>query len=112
MNYYDEIIKLCKQREITIDELMMKIGKSSATYYGWRARNISPRASDLYEICKVLNVSMEHFFEDEESYTVPPKIKPLVKNFEQLSADDLEVLLSLSPAQLQNLIKLFKSIKN
>lgn len=113
MNIYEEIIKLCKLRNITIDELMKKIGKTSAIYYGWRARDMMPRADDLYNICKVLNVSMEHFFDnDDDNYIVPVNIKSLVQKLENLSTEDLEILKNLSPEQLQNMIALCKSIKN
>lgn len=113
MNIYEEIIKLCKLRNITIDELMKRIGKTSAIYYGWRARDMMPRADDLYNICKVLNVSMEHFFDnDDDNYIVPVNIKSLVQKLENLSTEDLEILKNLSPEQLQNMIALCKSIKN
>lgn len=113
MNIYEEIIKLCKLRNITIDELMKKIGKTSAIYYGWRARDMMPRADDLYNICKVLNVSMEHFFEDDsETFTISKKIKPLVDKLEKLPPDDFQLVTELSEAQLKNMITLCKSIKN
>lgn len=110
MNIYEEIIKLCKLRNITIDELMKKIGKTSAIYYGWRARDMMPRADDLYNICKVLNVSMEHFFEDDDSVCYIPK--QMINKLENLSDDDLYAINNLSPEQLQNMIALCKSIKN
>lgn len=113
MFFYDEINRLCKIRCTTIDAVMKKIGKTSAVYFGWRARDMFPRSDDLYNICKVLEVPMEHFFEDDsETFVISKKIKPLVDKLEKLAPDDFQIITELSEAQLKNMITLYKSIKN
>lgn len=112
MNFFDELAKLCKLRNITIENLLKKIGRTSATYYSWRARNLLPRCDELYEICKILNVSMEYFFTSDDDLIISPGIKSFIKKIELLSADEIEILNNLSETQLKNMIALCKSIKN
>lgn len=112
MNFYDEVKRLCKLRGITIEELMQMIGKTNATYFGWRQRGDYPRADDVYDIAKILEVSVEHFFEDDRGIVVNEKMKNVVKNLERLSNEELEVINNLTEEQLKNLINLAKSMKS
>lgn len=113
MNIYEEIKRLCKVRGITIDDLMKQIGKSGiATYAGWRQRGCYPRAEDLYKICKVLEVSMEHFFGDDEGIVVSKIKMDFINKLDYLSDEDFEIINNLSESQLKNLINLAKSMQS
>lgn len=112
MNFYDEVKRLCKLKGMTIEELMQIIGKTNATYFGWRQRGGYPRADDVYAIAKILEVSVEHFFEDDRGIVVNEKMMNIVKNLEQLSNEELEAINSLTVEQLKNLINLAKSMKS
>lgn len=112
MNFYDEVKRLCKLRGITIEELMKMAGKTYATYFGWRQRGDYPRADDVYDIAKILEVSVEHFFEDDRGIVVNEKMMNVVKNLESLPNEDLEILNNMNEEQLKNLINLAKSLKS
>lgn len=111
MNFFDKLATLCKLRNITIDNLLHKIGRTSNTYYSWRARNLLPRCDELYEICKILNVPMEYFFSADDN-VIPPAMKSLVQKIELLSVDEFEILNNMTEDQLRSMIALCKSIKN
>lgn len=112
MNFYDEVKRLCKLRGMTIEELMQMAGKTYATYFGWRQRGDYPRADDVYDIAKILEVSVEHFFDDDRGVVVNEKIMNIVKNLESLPNKDLEILNNMNQEQLTNLINLAKSLKS
>lgn len=110
MDFFDEIKRLCKIREMTIDELMVKIGKGGVpTYAGWRQRKCYPRANDFYKICQALEVPMEHFF-TENIKILPPKYVNILKKIENLSDEDFKFFENLTEDQLKNLIALAKSM--
>lgn len=111
MEIYDEIKRQCHLKGITIDELAKVIGITPAVYYGWRQRNMIPRADYLHNICKVLGVSMEHFFDDGKDYVVLEKIIPIVKKIETLTDEDIEFLNNLSATQIQSMLSFCKSMK-
>lgn len=112
MNFYDEVKRLCKVRGITIDALMKMTGKSSAVYFGWKQRGDYPRADDVYEISKILEVSMEHFFENDRGIVVNDRIINVVQNLERLSDAELDIINNLTENQLKNLINLAKSMQS
>lgn len=112
MNIYDTIANLCKTRSITIDYLMQQIGKTGDVYYGWRARDVYPRADVLCQISQVLDVPMEYFFPENSNYVIPVSLKPLAEKLVSLPAEDVAVLNNLSKDQLQKLIDFCKSIQN
>lgn len=112
MNFFDEIKRLCKARGITVDELMKMIGKTGIPVYaGWRQRNCYPRADDFYKICKTLEVSMEHFFEDDKGIVVSERMMNLVNKLDVLTQDELDTFNNLTELQLKNLITLAKSMQ-
>ena len=83
MNFFDEIKRLCKIKGITVDELMKMIGKPGIpTYAGWRQRGCLPRTDDFYKICKVFEISMEHFFDEETGIVVKQEMVDFVKKLE------------------------------
>lgn len=110
MNIFEEIKRLCKIREITIDELMKKIGKSGINVYaGWKQRDCIPRADDLYQISKVLGVSVEHFFDDEEK--VLSKSESILEKINSLSESELNTLNEMTVDQLRNLLNFANSMQ-
>lgn len=113
MNFFDEIKRLCKVRGITIDDLMRLIGKTGIPVYaGWRQRGCYPRADDFHKICNVLEVSMEHFFDDDKGIVVSDRIIKLVKKLDSLSEEDLNILNNLTENQLKNILSLAKSMQS
>ena len=112
MNFFIELKRLCKARDITLDQLMKRIGKPGIrTYTGWRQRDVLPRANDLYEICKVLEVSMEHFFGDDEGIVVNKTKIDFINKLNYLTDDEFESLYSLTETQLKSLANLAKSMQ-
>lgn len=113
MNFFDKLANLCKLRNITIENLWQQIGRTTATYYSWRSRNVLPRADEVFEMSKILKVPMEYFFDSEDSYCiVPPELKPLIQKIESLPTEDIEIITHISESQLQSVIALCKSIKS
>lgn len=111
MDIFDEIKRLCKIRGITIDDLMKMIGRSGiAVYAGWRQRGCYPRSEDLYKISKVLEVSMEHFFGDNEGIVVNQNKIDFINKLDFLTKEDFDVLTNLNSEQIKNLIALAKSM--
>lgn len=113
MNFYEELKRLCKIRGLTVEVLLKMIGKPGiTTFSGWKQRGCYPRADDLYKICKILEVSMEHFFGDEEGIVVNKTKMDFINKLDYLSDDDFQTLNNLSEAQLKNLITLAKSMQS
>lgn len=113
MNFYDELKRLCRIKGITIDSLMKMIGRPGiVAFSGWKQRDCYPRADDLYKICKILEVSMEHFFDDDEGIVVDKKKMDLINKLDYLSDEEFETLSKLSESQLKNLINLARSMQS
>lgn len=113
MDFFEEIKKLCRIRDLSVDELMKMIGKPGIyTFEGWKQRNNYPRADDLYKICQIFEISMEHFFSDEKGIVVHEDMVELVKKLSHIPQDDINVLNDLSLDQLKNLIQLAKSMQS
>ena len=113
MNFFDEIKRLCKIRGITVDELMKMIGKTGIPVYaGWRQRGCYPRADDFHKICNVLEVSMEHFFDNDKGIVVSDRMMNLVKKLDSLTEEDVNTLNNLTITQLKNLLTLAKSMQS
>ena len=113
MNFFVDIKRLCKIRGITVDELMKMIGKTGIPVYaGWRQRGCYPRANDLYKICNVLEVSMEHFFDDDKGIVVSDRMMNLVKKLDSLPEEDMNTLNNLTITQLKNLLTLAKFMQS
>lgn len=112
MNFYDEIKRLCRIKGFTIDSLLKAIGKSGISVFsGWKQRNVYPRADDFYKICEALEVSMEHFFTDETGIVVQQDMVVLVKKFNNLSQEEINILNCLNLEQIKKLIEFAKSMK-
>ena len=67
MDFYERTKKLCKEQNITIETLMLKCNLARETFSKWGARKSYPRSDNLYDMSKVLGVSMDYLFTGEST---------------------------------------------
>lgn len=97
MDFYERTKMLCKERNITVEALMAACNLRRETFAKWGARKSYPRSDNLYDMSKVLNVSMEYLLMGEEKAEIPPRLQAVV---DALSSDEeklaaVETLLGL-----------------
>lgn len=56
---YENVKRLCKERNITIMELEKACGIANGTVGKWALRNSSPRVETLLRVASYFNVSMD-----------------------------------------------------
>ena len=96
MNFYEKFALLCKSSGKTIEQVMNKALQRDKgghdIYQGWKKRDNMPRADVLHEICKILKVPMETFFEDSPVISgISPRVKAL-GDIESLSDEQFSAL--------------------
>lgn len=97
MDFFEEVKRLAKQQNTTIESVCKRAfgDKQSSIdkYYGWSKRDLWPRMDDGHLIASVLGVSMDHFFESENSRN--QKITDLLSEFSDAELQDIEVMLEM-----------------
>lgn len=63
---------LCKEKDLTIEALMVRCNLQRETFFKWRTRESFPRSDSLYLMSKVLGVSMEYLLKGEDT-CIPTK---------------------------------------
>ena len=79
LDFYERTKQLCREKQITIENLMVSCDLTKDTFMKWRKRATFPKADDLYKMCKIFGVSMEYLLKGED--TVTPSRAQLVYNF-------------------------------
>lgn len=99
MDYYEEVKRLCEINGITVDAALKTATNSEVgytTFWGWKRRNIYPRADIAFKLSKVLGVTVEHFFNDDDAVEeMYMKNKEVIKLFENLSVSSQEKVIDL-----------------
>lgn len=92
MNFFDEVKRLCKQQNLTVEYVVTKALGAGAIdmYYGWKRRNSLPRIDDAYSIAKVLGVSVDYFMSDDKADLIPGRYKEICEILENFSDKEIE----------------------
>lgn len=98
MNFFEEVKRLCKQQNMTVESVITKALGDGAIdmYYGWKRRNTLPRIDDAYSIAKVLGVSVDYFMSDEKSDLIPERYKnicEILENFSDVELEQIKIML-------------------
>lgn len=66
-NIKRNLIRIMEEKHMSVQELSDKTGIRIKSIYQYRSReNIEPRASSLYEMAKVLGVTMDELYGGDE----------------------------------------------
>lgn len=66
-DFYERTKRLCKEKGLTIEGLMVSCALTKDTFMKWRKRGTFPKADDLNKMCQLLRVSMDYLYAGEES---------------------------------------------
>jgi transcriptional regulator with XRE-family HTH domain len=58
MDFGDNLLKICKEKGVTISQLSRLSGVKQPTLHGWTTGRAVKKIEDLKKICEVLNVSL------------------------------------------------------
>ncbi len=98
MIFFDEVKRLVKANNTTIEAVMNKVLDvewGAHIYQGWRRRGTLPRIDIGYKIAKELGVTVEHFFEETAADPVPARLRGICKELEEFSPKELEAVKSM-----------------
>lgn len=79
MDFYERTKNLCKEKNLTIEALMDDCNLQRETFFKWRSRQSFPRSDSLYQMSKVLGVTMEYLLKGEDTTT--PSMAQRVFNY-------------------------------
>ncbi len=97
--YYENITKVLKEKNLTLNKLAKEIGIAQSPTSRWK-KGIMPNADTLIKICKYLNVSADYLLDLDE--TPPPILtdqeQKLLEHFRSCSPGEQESILLLAQA--------------
>ena len=103
MNVSQKILKLCKEKDISLSKLAKLSGLSESTTYGWyKSEHFNPSLRAIEDICAVFEISLAQFFSDSDFNDPTPQEIELLESFKKIPDDKKEAVL--------NLVKTFVSI--
>lgn len=93
--FYERIKRLCKDKCITVEGLMISCGLTKDTFAKWRRRETFPRSDSLQKMSKCLDVSMDYLMTGEEDFRLNPRVMAIAKFLSDHpeKLDAIEVLL-------------------
>lgn len=98
MSFYDEVKKLCKQQNTTVEAVLTEaLGPGAVDmYYGRKRRHTLPRLEDVYKIAKVLGVSIDYLMDGDNSEHIPKRYKDIcaqLNDFSDLELEQIKIML-------------------
>lgn len=90
---YEKLEDMIADRQITKAELARQVGVSQVTMTKWCSGRSTPCRDNLIKICRVLDVPVSLFLDDEDPFLLSNNEKDLIDLYRDLSAADKSVLL-------------------
>ncbi|MBQ3151077.1 MAG: helix-turn-helix transcriptional regulator [Clostridia bacterium] len=96
MTVLDRILQLRLERGWSEYRLSEESGIAQTTISSWFRKNIYPSIPSLEKICAAFNISLSQFFNwNNEPVTLSEKQFELLNNWNKLSPEQQEIILSL-----------------
>lgn len=84
MSFKDNINRICKQKGITLTNLVTQVKGSSAFTSAINTKGSLPKENEMVEMARILNCSVIDFFLDEEDLVTESTISPHDEDEEDL----------------------------
>lgn len=96
MDTRDKILKLCKEKDLSLSQLAIRSGLSESTTYGWyKTNHFNPSLRAIEDICAVFEISLAQFFSDIDFNDPTPQEIELLEIFQKIPDEKKEAVLTL-----------------
>ena len=87
-NYYNNVIRLCAHRGISITALAKKLGLSKSTTTDWKRKGAQPQAKTLKAVADYFGVTVDHLLSESVSVSPIERMENPIKGDADMEKND------------------------